>query len=615
MPGPEEKRSKSPVPASKGAEEHSEEYSEEVEESKREEVDRKEMPLALVAPDKEELAEEPKHSADREVACRPGLAQMPKLSRALENKVLVKKADATAYDEVSEDSYDEESCGEEEEVVTEQQAGRHSSRDLPPVRAAQVETQAVVATHAPRDLVLAEEPMPELGALPQPGLDFHCMPPPTEKAKMLEQKSLPNEFFKNLTSRDLEGMGMTICGGSSSSSARVYRCQLCELDVQEASLPQHLDTYFKAGQRHKACLDGTVEALQQLKLNGWRLKYEQIVIYKKQYHCKICFDKQGKPRRGGWFEVFMTHLGTQGHLKALRCAGLEVPAQPSSLERREWDELMRPYISDSSSPAAGAAEGQRWQRSRSRGETISAARVVVLKTREAAHDVAQRSRRKRTRGRSSNRRSPRRPKGWPRRSRSRSRRSQSPTGGGGSRRGEPGRRSSRRRERRRRSSSDSRPVRGARRARRHASSAGSATNYEPVEELVHAVAEDVRFSQDTIAPTFSDGKTFDRLIGELHSGKVHPSRDDFLVLDAFRGKRGCLFSLNNRRLHCLKEFEKQLGKPLKISLKVQRMTPEQQAMLDTMVQDATMQRIVRGLSTKDKGCSVQIRQSKNAKRR
>lgn len=134
---------------------------------------------------------------------------------------------------------------------------------------------------------------------------------------------------------------------------------------------------------------------------------------------------------------------------------------------------------------------------------------------------------------------------------------------------------------------------------------------------MQAVAEDVRFTQDTIAPTFTDGKTFDRLIGELLSGKVHPSRDDFLVLDAFRSdvgegitRRGCIFSLNNRRLHCLKEFEKLLGKPLKIHLKVQRTTPEQQSMVKAMVQDASMQRIIRGLSTKDKGCSVHVRHGK-----
>lgn len=572
--------------------------------SKKEEVDANQMPLALVVPSKEELAEEPRPLVDREVACRPGPAQMPKLCRALEKKVLVKKADATAYDEDSEDSYDEESCGDEEEPQVSAPAR------APP----QEEKQAVVAADVPTDLVVPPEPEPELGALPKPGVDFHCFPPPTEKAKMLESKNLPQTFWDSLTSRDLEGMGMTVSGGSSSSSAPVYRCQLCDMDVPQKELAFHLDNYYKAGQKHFNYHQATVEALEKMKINGWKLKYEQILIFKKEYHCKVCFDKHGKPRQGSWVEVHQ-HLGTQGHMKALRCAGHEVPAQPSSLERREWEELMRPYVCD-------PAEGQRRQRSRSHGEAMSAARVVLKTSREAADDVAHRSRRKRSGGRSCDRRSPRRPKGWPRRSRSRSRRSQSPAGGGGgSRRGEAAgqarHRSSRRTERRRRrSSSASRHAR--RRARRHDPSAGSATNHEPLEELVQAVAEDVRFTQDTIAPTFTDGKTFDRLIGELQSGKVHPSRDDFLKLEAFRcdivegnsPRRRCLFSLNNRRLHCLKEFQKQLGKPLKIHLKVQRTTPEQQAMVKAMVEDSKMQRIVRSLSTKDKGYSVQVRHAK-----
>ncbi|CAK0797347.1 unnamed protein product [Prorocentrum cordatum] len=53
---------------------------------------------------------------------------------------------------------------------------------------------------------------------------------------------------------------------------------------------------------------------------------------------------------------------------------------------------------------------------------------------------------------------------------------------------------------------------------------------------------------------FSDGRTFEDLIRDLQSGKVHPKRDNFLVLDvAYAEAERKAFSFNNRRLKCLKD--------------------------------------------------------------
>merc|ERR1739838_791850 len=66
----------------------------------------------------------------------------------------------------------------------------------------------------------------------------------------------------------------------------------------------------------------------------------------------------------------------------------------------------------------------------------------------------------------------------------------------------------------------------------------------------------VYFTHDHISRRFSDGRTFEDLIRDLQSGKVHPKVDNFLVLDvAYAEADRKAFSINNRRLKCLKEYQ------------------------------------------------------------
>jgi len=76
----------------------------------------------------------------------------------------------------------------------------------------------------------------------------------------------------------------------------------------------------------------------------------------------------------------------------------------------------------------------------------------------------------------------------------------------------------------------------------------------PAIALRHVPVNEVNFTHDTIKDRFQDGRSLDRLISELLSGEVHPLKEQNLQLDVFN-VGGKLFSLNNRRLKCLKEYQ------------------------------------------------------------
>merc|ERR1711862_581315 len=72
-----------------------------------------------------------------------------------------------------------------------------------------------------------------------------------------------------------------------------------------------------------------------------------------------------------------------------------------------------------------------------------------------------------------------------------------------------------------------------------------------------ASVRDLRFSHDSIRSHFSDGRSFKELIGELMRGEIDPLQDEpfraGLQVWRFRGKNICR---NNRRLYCLKQFQR-----------------------------------------------------------
>merc|ERR1712187_964713 len=66
----------------------------------------------------------------------------------------------------------------------------------------------------------------------------------------------------------------------------------------------------------------------------------------------------------------------------------------------------------------------------------------------------------------------------------------------------------------------------------------------------------LKYTQQNIGPNFQDGRPLNQLVADLQSGKVDPARH--LCLEVVkRWERGeeVLYSLDNRRLYCLKQFQ------------------------------------------------------------
>lgn len=65
----------------------------------------------------------------------------------------------------------------------------------------------------------------------------------------------------------------------------------------------------------------------------------------------------------------------------------------------------------------------------------------------------------------------------------------------------------------------------------------------------------VLFTQTDCSSFFSDGKPLCKLISSLNLGKVNPTVESFMQLDAVEDASGKLWCLNNRRLRCLKNHQ------------------------------------------------------------
>ena len=68
---------------------------------------------------------------------------------------------------------------------------------------------------------------------------------------------------------------------------------------------------------------------------------------------------------------------------------------------------------------------------------------------------------------------------------------------------------------------------------------------------------DLRYSHNSVGPHFRDGGTFDALLQDLLSGRVKPLKD--LVLKVYHWPERGFYSRNNRRLWCLKRYEREMG--------------------------------------------------------
>ncbi|CAJ1339975.1 unnamed protein product [Effrenium voratum] len=123
---------------------------------------------------------------------------------------------------------------------------------------------------------------------------------------------------------------------------------------------------------------------------------------------------------------------------------------------------------------------------------------------------------------------------------------------------------------------------------------------------------DIRFTHDSIAGRFGDGRTFEALIRDLELGRVDPATSSFLHLEAFCTtkveNRKLYFCLNNRRLYCLKEYGRRSGRSVKVHLKVRALAHDADALVPEITKDQNLQQFLRAMTTDVVGKAVRIRE-------
>ena len=70
--------------------------------------------------------------------------------------------------------------------------------------------------------------------------------------------------------------------------------------------------------------------------------------------------------------------------------------------------------------------------------------------------------------------------------------------------------------------------------------------------------KDLKFTHDSVASRFRDGSSFEGLMEDLRSGNVDPMRN-LKPLKVYHWPGHGYYSRDNRRLQCLKEFQREIG--------------------------------------------------------
>jgi hypothetical protein len=87
-----------------------------------------------------------------------------------------------------------------------------------------------------------------------------------------------------------------------------------------------------------------------------------------------------------------------------------------------------------------------------------------------------------------------------------------------------------------------------------------------------AILQD-KHTQASTSAQFGLGRTFEDLISDPTSGKVHPLREkdvncDFLLLDCYKGRLSTdIYTLNNRRLNVLRQYAEKSGKHVRVRVR------------------------------------------------
>ena len=101
--------------------------------------------------------------------------------------------------------------------------------------------------------------------------------------------------------------------------------------------------------------------------------------------------------------------------------------------------------------------------------------------------------------------------------------------------------------------------------------------------------KDLRYTQSSCSCFFRDGHTVQHTIADLIDGRADPLRDEWLVLDVVT-MHGELYSIDNRRLYCLKELQRLAGNSCSVLARIRYhcwWTAPRDSVLDTFWQHYT----------------------------
>jgi len=105
--------------------------------------------------------------------------------------------------------------------------------------------------------------------------------------------------------------------------------------------------------------------------------------------------------------------------------------------------------------------------------------------------------------------------------------------------------------------------------------------------------DNIHFTHDSICPRFGDGRPFDDLIRRIVDEPESPLDQEELELEVIL-LHNRHHSLNNRRLHCLKEAQKLRMDPLKVHVQI-------------FVMGAFFEKVWRSMTTENGGRTVRVR--------
>ena len=87
---------------------------------------------------------------------------------------------------------------------------------------------------------------------------------------------------------------------------------------------------------------------------------------------------------------------------------------------------------------------------------------------------------------------------------------------------------------------------------------------------VFVPCSELLYTQDSCRPVFADGTRLDVVTQQLISQEIDPLQDPWFLLDVVEWG-GRLYSIDNRRLYCLHQYQKHVGdKAVKIRVRIHR---------------------------------------------